>query len=107
MRINIKPLSTNQAWAGQRFKTPKYKEYERNVLLMLPKINVPEGKLQIDFVVGYSSARSDIDNFAKQFIDCLSKKYLFNDNLIYKIVIEKQVVKKGEEFIDFNIMEYK
>jgi Holliday junction resolvase RusA-like endonuclease len=106
MRINIKPLSTNSAWMGRRFKTQKYIKYEKDLLFLLPKINIPEGKLQIDFIVGYSSVRSDIDNFCKQTIDCMQKKYGFNDSRIYRLVIEKQIVKKGEEFIDFEIKKY-
>jgi len=30
-KINIKPLSVNDAWKGKRYKTEKYKNYE-NVL---------------------------------------------------------------------------
>ena len=33
MIVNIKPLSVNQAWAGRRFKTPKYKAFEKEMLL--------------------------------------------------------------------------
>jgi len=39
----------------------------------------------------------------KLFIDILQKKYLFNDNRIYKATIYKEIVKKGKEFIEFDI----
>jgi hypothetical protein len=46
MRIDIKPLSVNESWQGKRFKTDKYKLYERACLFMLPKLNVPpKGKI--------------------------------------------------------------
>ena len=36
MRINLKPLSVNQAWMGRKFKTPAYKKYEADMLILLP-----------------------------------------------------------------------
>jgi Holliday junction resolvase RusA-like endonuclease len=106
MRINIKPLSQNQAWQGRRYKTPAYKSYERECLYRLKPINVPDGKLQINYTVGYSNPMSDIDNFLKSFQDILCKRYAFDDNRIYRIEIEKVITKKGAEFIDFEIKEY-
>ena len=35
-------------------------------------------------------------------IDILSKKYGFNDNRIYQLFLTKQIVKKGNEFIEFS-----
>ena len=105
-RINIKPLSVNQAWQGKRFKTPKYKSYEKAVLLSLPKLEVPEGSIAIDLVVGLSSKNADIDNPVKCFIDCLQKKYGFNDRNIYHMTIQKFDVGKGDEYIDFSIEKF-
>lgn len=107
MRIFIKPLSVNTAFAGRRFKTPKYKKYEIDVLLLLPpSIKIPPGQLKLSFIVGYSNKMSDADNFLKNFLDILQKKYGFNDNLVYRIEITKEIVKKGEEFIDFEISSF-
>ena len=36
-------------------------------------------------------------------IDILSKVYGFNDKNIYRLDLEKKIVKKGAEFIDFFI----
>jgi Holliday junction resolvase RusA-like endonuclease len=106
-KINIKPLSINQASKGRRFKTPKYTKFEYDLLLILPKsIYIPKDKIKLIFEVGYSNAGADIDNFAKVTIDVLQKKYGFNDNKIYKLEIEKFVVKKGEEFIAFKFLDY-
>ena len=106
MRIKIKPLSVNQCWQGKRFKTPKYKQYESDVLILLPKTKIPNGKLSVSIKVGFSSHLSDIDNMAKPFIDILQKKYFFNDSMIYKLILEKEIVKKGEEYINFGINQY-
>lgn len=104
-RIKIKPLSVNDAWKGSRFKTDAYKSYERSVLSLLPKkIVVPSGKIAIKLTWGLSSKSGDIDNPIKCFVDCLQKKYDFNDNRIYDMSIKKVDVKKGDEFIEFSMV---
>jgi len=107
MKIKIKPLTVNQAWAGRRFKTPKYKAYEQELWYLLPNQNIPEGNLTLDIVVAYSYSGSDIDNFLKPFLDILQKKYVFNDNRIYKLIVEKKIVKKGSEYINFKFYDKK
>lgn len=106
MRINIKPLSVNQAWQGKRYKTDKYDSYIAKMMLLLPKIKLCEPPYSLVLKVGYSRNTSDIDNFLKPFIDCLQKKYKFDDKLIYKLTVEKSIVKVGSEFIDFEIEPY-
>lgn len=103
MILKIKPLSVNQAFQGKKYKTPKYVNYERAVMFMLKKMEIPEGKLEINYKVGYSNTQSDIDNFVKPLTDILQKKYKFNDNRIYRMNIVKEIVKKGDEFIEFEI----
>lgn len=105
MKVNIKPLSVNDAWKGRRFKTDKYKHYQRDVMLMLRPLQIPPApaKLAISITVGYSNAKADVDNVAKPFIDILQKKYGFNDSRIYRLTLVKEIVKKGKEFIEFEI----
>lgn len=101
MKINlqIKPLSVNEAWAGKRFKTPKYKRYERDVLLMLPNAEITDfSKVKITY--GFSNKASDIDNPTKMVLDILQKKYGVNDRDIEYLVLQKVIVKKGQEFIE-------
>lgn len=106
MRVNVKPLSVNEAWKGRRYKTDKYLAYETELFYKLKPITIPKGKLEINYTVGYSNKQSDIDNFLKSFTDILQKKYNFNDNLIYKLSVVKEIVKKGDEFIEFEIKSY-
>lgn len=106
MRIKIKPLSVNDCWKGRRFKTDKYKTYEKELLFTLKSMDVPAGKLELWINVGFGSSMSDIDNILKPFIDILQAKYNFNDNRIYKIIIEKETVKKDSEYISFGINSY-
>ena len=37
------------------------------------------------------------------FLDCLVKKYGFDDRQIYELTQKKEIVKKGNEFIEFEI----
>ena len=103
MRLDIKPLSVNQAWQGKRFKTSKYSQYINNVLILLKPLEVPKTPLKITIVFGLSSKNADIDNPVKCFIDCLQKKYGFNDRMIYEMHVKKVDVGKGKEFIEFDI----
>ena len=106
MKLDIKPLSVNDAWKGRRFKTDEYKKYERDVLLLLKPMVIPEGELVLDLEWGFSSRGSDFDNPIKPFTDCLQKKYGFNDNRVVESRIKKVKVKKGDEYIKFRIYQY-
>jgi Holliday junction resolvase RusA-like endonuclease len=103
IEINIKPLSVNEVWQGKRFKTNLYTKYEKNVMIILPKINMPEPPYRVIFVFYFSSKLADIDNPVKPFMDILQKKYKFNDKDVFELVIKKQIVKKGCEKIEFHI----
>lgn len=103
--IKIKALSVNEAWKGRRFKTDAYTAYEQALMLMLPRITIPDGELALFVTVAHSSKASDIDNCIKPFVDVLQKKYGFNDNRIYLLVVQKLICKKGAEHIAFKIEE--
>ena len=106
IKLNIKPLSVNECWQGKRFKTPLYKKYEQNMLLILPKFKVNiESELGIFLEFGFSSSLCDLDNPVKPLIDILQKKYGFNDKNIVKLNINKVLVKKGLEYISIKIID--
>lgn len=104
-RVDLKPLSANQCWQGRRYKTQKYKLYEKELLDLLPDLTLPEerDKLQVYIQWGLSSALFDWDNGIKPFQDILQKKYNFDDRYIYLGIVEKTIVPKGEEYIYFCI----
>lgn len=106
IRIDIKPLSVNDAWKGQRFKTDAYKRYERAMLYLLPRITLPEPPYKVFYEYGLSNVLADYDNPTKQMQDCLSKKYGFNDKDIFAAEIRKVIVKKGQEYVKFRIEHY-
>ena len=103
IKIEIKPLSVNECWQGQRFKTPKYKAYEKHTLLLLPKITLPPPPFKIQFELGLSSPLADWDNPIKPIQDILQKKYGFNDKDIVRAVVDKIKVSKGQEYFKFKI----
>lgn len=106
-KLNIKPLSVNKAWQGKRYKTNDYKNFEKAMLLLLPKNKkVPLERLKITLKYGFSSILSDIDNPTKLVLDCLQKKYGFDDRNVFKLIMEKEIVKKGNEYIEILIENY-
>lgn len=106
-KIKIKPLSLNSAYRGRRFTTPELKSFKNEVFYLLPKIDIPKGKLKVEYVFGVSSKNADGDNLIKCFQDAIADCYRFNDKVIYKWEVEKVDVKKGDEFIYFDVKEYK
>jgi Holliday junction resolvase RusA-like endonuclease len=103
MRIDYKPLTANRMWKGRRFKTDEYKRYERDLLFLLPKYHLPLKPFSISLIFGVSTLNADIDNPVKPLLDILQKKYGFNDRDIMQATIQKRIVKKGCEYINFSI----
>lgn len=102
-KINVVPASVNDVWAGRRFKTPYYEQYEKVVMSMLPKIDFPPQPWRILLIWGFAHTGSDWDNPIKPFQDILQQHYGFNDSKVYDARIIKQVVGKGKEFIIFKV----
>ena len=104
-KIDIKPLSVNEMWKGQRYKTDKYDKYIRDMMLLLPnKIDVPDPKnIKLAIIWGFSSRLSDCSNPIKGFEDCLVKKYGWDDRYVTELHVFKEIVPKGSEFIKFKI----
>lgn len=106
VEIKLKPISVNELYVyikGRRVLTKKGKTYKENVQWLCPKLTVPEGKLFMRIHFYFSSAGSDIDNCTKAFMDSIFEKLKINDNRVYKMELQKFIVKKGEEKIMFEI----
>jgi len=105
IKVLIKPLSVNQAWQGKRFKTKSYKAFEKEIILKMPKAKIEFKKpLKVNITFGFSNSLSDIDNPLKPTLDCLQKKYGFNDRDIYELNVKKEITKIGNEFISVQIL---
>lgn len=104
MKVNLAlaPLSVNKAYRGRRFATNDLKCFKRDLSRLLPKTTVIDGKLQFIATFGISD-RSDLDNCLKTTLDCLAEHYGFNDKQVYEIRVTKEKVKRGSEFIEFEL----
>ncbi len=112
MRLRIKPFSTNAAYNtpknARRWPTEEYKAFQKELFIILPKnLVIPDGRLALIINIGVSNSGFDLFNAEKCFTDTLQKVYGFNDNRIFYGVMEKEVVTKGNEYIDFLITKYK
>jgi len=105
--IPVKPLSVNEAWRGQRYRTDSYKTFVAKVLYHLKRLNPrkpPRGKKMAHYVWGFSSDNSDTDNPTKPFQDALCRFFKKGDDKdIEFIILEKDKVRKGDEYIGFCI----
>jgi len=72
-------------------------------MALLPPYEIPDGPLSITLEWGFSSAASDWDNPIKPFQDILQKRYGFNDSRVMEAYVKKVKVKKGDEYIIWNI----
>ena len=103
-RLKIAALSVNKCWVGKLKKTAAYANYEESLLWILKEGKLPAKPYLLSIEVGFSSKASDLDNVFKAFLDILEKKYPgFDDKDIHRIEAQKQIVKRGEEFIDFSL----
>lgn len=101
-KILLKPMSANQAWQGRRRRSKLYRQFARDLALLLPKnCDIPEGRVVAYYEFGFSNCGSDWDNPIKQIQDIISKKYGFNDNRIYRGIVDKVITPKGQEYIKF------
>ena len=106
-RLKIKPLSNNEMWQGQRFKTKMYEKFRDAITHLLPKRKLPKipakTKLFAHYRWGFSSSLSDIDNPVKPLQDAIFERMPNDDRDVYFTILEKHIVPKGKEFIDYHI----
>jgi len=105
--VKVKPLSINQAYTGRRFATDKLKAFRKELGYALKPIKLPNPFFEIAFVFGQSNPGADWDGAIKATQDIIAEKYGFNDKLIRKGTVEIVDVKKGQEFISFEIKHFK
>lgn len=105
MRVDLKPLSTNRAWQGRRFKTKEHKQYEEELLWILKGYREPKitGPYSIHFkfhIKNYS--RADLSNLIKTTEDIIVKAGLVDDDSkCVHMVIDK--FKADTDYFEFTI----
>jgi Holliday junction resolvase RusA-like endonuclease len=107
--IYIKPLSVNKCWLGRRRKSADYRKYEQIVASCIEDKEPlwDRGRLTVSFTFGFSNNSADVDNPIKPLQDILQSVYKFNDKRIFRLIVDKVLVKKGTEFLSYSITPYK
>ena len=104
--IQIAPLSQNMAWAGKRYKTADYKEYEKILINYFRILDLPKIEPGKKFCIYYEwsvTNRVDNSNCVKLFEDILCKYLEINDRDVLAFYSRKNVVKKVDSNIRFAI----
>ena len=95
---------------GKRtFKSADYVAYQNEIRDEIMGVDWPFGSEQVSFKVeaGLSNRGADIDNVIKPFLDTYQNIFEeFNDNKVYHIELQKEIVKKGEEYLDVTVKAY-
>ena len=113
--VPVKAVSINKARKGRQRLTQEAKDFKIKMALKLPT-HKPEIKgkvdldtdLEIHFLFGLSYySTSDADNFTKLAQDCIAKYLKMNDKKFVWSSQRKTKVKKGKEFIQYLIREFK
>lgn len=110
-RFDVKPVSANQMYYRAKQLTVKYREFREAVhdcFPSPPKFPFDDKEpLAIEIKVGLSSRAADLDNVLKPTIDTLQLLLGFNDKRIFHIDAEKEIVKRGKEYLEVTITQYK
>ncbi len=107
IEIPVRALSVNEAWAGRRFKSAKYKQFEKDIAKVLRHSkNTIKGEVEVHltfYIKNY--AMSDVDNLIKETLDQITKYgYIEDDRKIVFLSAEKR--KSAEERIEVEIISY-
>ena len=106
--IPIKPISINECFQGRRYKTSKFKKWQRDVLLLLPKQSSQSKRLAVEIRLYFKNPlRCDADNFCKAILDCLTKKGVIKDDryIEYLEVIKQRSANEEGFEIEINEIE--
>ena len=107
--LPVKAYSSNVMYgstASNYWRNEKYLKFKRDVLKFIKHEDIflhKDQSIKYNVVYGISS-RFDLDNAIKVFVDILKDRYNFDDDRITKIDAEKQKVKRGLEFIEFDLV---
>ncbi len=102
-RVNLPPLSVNQAYTGRRFDTQKKKDFTRKLKKELEFLILEDcvAPYEVHYKF-YIDKRQDIDWCCKVLQDIICDHFWFDDREIYKIVAEKIISK--EHYFEFDIL---
>ena len=106
----FKPLSANKMFYRAKQLTRDYREWREAIYEDIPMPRKwpfkQEQELEFTVMVGLSSKLADVDNCIKPLLDTFQYMFDFNDRMVFKVTIEKEHVKKGEEYFDVTVTKY-
>lgn len=109
-RLPLKALSTNALYIGRKVKSKAAREFETAIahLLAVLKPTPPpaEGDLTLHFRFG-TTRKQDTSNCVKLAEDCIARHFGINDRRFVGHTAVRVPVKKGGEFILFEILPYR
>ena len=106
VKLKIKPLSANKMFYRNKNKTVEYRRYQEEMRDYMMGMVWDFGKDPVAFEVtaGFSNRAADLDNIIKPILDTFQNIFDdFNDNRVYKIKLDKDIVKKGNEYVDIKV----
>lgn len=106
----FKPQSANRMFYRAKQLTVQYRQWREAIY---EDINMErkwpfkaDDKLEFNVKIGVSSKLFDVDNAIKPLLDTFQYMFDFNDRMVFKVIIEKEWVKKGEEYFDVTATKY-
>ena len=109
----MKPLSANRMFVRKNrttFKTADYKQFQEEMALILMGAEWPFQDKPVLFIVyaGLSNRASDLDNIIKPLLDTYQSIFEeFNDKTVQGIILQRDRVKRGGEYLWVRIAETK
>jgi len=106
--IPIRPLTANRGWYGRRFKSKEYKQFEKDIAMLVKRPSESlTGPLSVTIEAYFKNYKlSDIDNIAKVQIDVLQSMGFFkNDNQIQELHLYKYPCANKQERTKITIAE--
>lgn len=111
--FQMKPLSANRMFVRKNrttFKTADYKQFQEEMALILMGAEWPFQDKPVLFIVyaGLSNRASDLDNIIKPLLDTYQSIFEeFNDKTVQGIILQRDRVKRGGEYLWVRIAETK
>ena len=97
-----------RSWKGKVLISKDGREFKKRIMLLLGNCEKVYGKIELFITLYFKDNRKrDVDNYAKVLIDCLKNNLFEDDDMIYKLHMEKKIGQEEEkicieikEFID-------
>lgn len=107
--LPLKPISVNRCWQGRRYLTDQARKFQRDAYVLIKSqtrgMKLPDGELSLRLRFGLSRDM-DTSNCIKLVEDAIAKAFSIDDRMFRGQLATKEKVKRGQEFIAFDIVPY-